>query len=118
MGKRKKAQRTRRTTLNLPAEALATAKGLARERGVSLSTVIGEALTAGLPVPPPAGRDQDIVAQLQRAFAGFTEEELAVLDGFDMKPPTRRHLPAGSRPETGPARRPFPPSRTSARKPA
>ncbi|TAN24254.1 MAG: hypothetical protein EPN33_00335 [Acidobacteria bacterium] len=59
MGKANKAHAKRRITLSLPVAALATAKRLARKRGVTLGTVVNEAVRDGLrvlaaaPPPPP-----------------------------------------------------------------
>ncbi len=50
MGKANKAHAKRRITLSLPVAALATAKRLARKRGVTLSTVVNEAVSDGLRV--------------------------------------------------------------------
>lgn len=89
MAKRRVGMKKRRTTLTLPAEALGTAERLARKRGVNLSTVVSEALADGLRVQTAAERSQEIVERYRRAFAGFSEDEMAILSGFEMEPAGR-----------------------------
>ena len=81
----------RRTTLTLPSASLAQAKRIARARGVTLSTVISEALSEGLRVNTSAERSREVLSSYKTAFSGFSPEELAILDGVILKPiPKRR----------------------------
>jgi len=76
----------RRTTLTLPADALSDAERIARSRNVTLSTVIAEALTDGLQLRAAAKRGEQVLRAYEQAFAGFSEEELMVLDGIVLEP--------------------------------
>jgi hypothetical protein len=76
----------RRTTLTLPADALSDAERIARSRNVTLSTVIAEALTDGLQLRAAAKRGEQVLRAYEQAFAGFSEEELMVLDGIVLDP--------------------------------
>jgi VIT1/CCC1 family predicted Fe2+/Mn2+ transporter len=57
---------------------------------VSLSTVIGEALSAGLKLQTATGRSEDIIENYKKAFAGFSEQELDILDGIILQPEGRQ----------------------------
>lgn len=72
----------RRTTLTLPAESLAEAQRIAHSRKVNLSAVVTEALDAGLRLQMAAKRSDEVLKNYRKAFSGFTEEELAILDGI------------------------------------
>ena len=76
----------RRTTLTLPADALSDAERIARSRNVTLSTVIAEALTDGLQLRAAAKRGEQVLRAYEKAFAGFSAEELMVLDGIALEP--------------------------------
>lgn len=76
----------RRTTLTLPADSLGESERIARSRNVTLSTVIAEALTAGLQLGAEGKRGEQILRAYEQAFAGFSEEELMVLDGIVLEP--------------------------------
>jgi len=78
-----------RTTLTLPADSLKEAHRIARVRKVNLSTVIAEALSEGLRVQTAAERSQEVLERYQKAFTGFTDEELALLDGVILEPASR-----------------------------
>ena len=80
----------RRTTLTLPAESLSEAQRIARARKVSLSAVIAEALAEGLRVQTAAERSEEVLAGYRKAFSGFSDEELAILDGVILEPVRRR----------------------------
>ncbi|MGH9465788.1 MAG: hypothetical protein ACRD1Y_00370 [Terriglobales bacterium] len=82
MAKARSGQHKRRTTLTLPSQALSTAERLARKRGVNLSTVVSEALTEGLRVQTATEKSQEILERYQRAFSGFSDDEMAILDGI------------------------------------
>ena len=71
----------RRTTLTLPADSLTEAQRIAHARKVNLSTVIAEALSDGLRLQTAAGRSEEVLENYKRAFSGFSEQELAILDG-------------------------------------
>ena len=80
----------RRTTLSLPADYLIRAQRIARRRKVNLSTVIEEALAEGLRLQTMAERSNEILDRYKKAFSGFSEEELSLLDGMILEPSTRR----------------------------
>lgn len=77
----------RRTTLTLPAETLSEAKRIAGVRHVNLSTVISEALSAGLRQLAAAERSQQVLDAYKRAFGSFSDDEMLVLDGVMVEPP-------------------------------
>lgn len=77
----------RRTTLTLPAGTLASAERLARVRKVKLSTVIAEALDEGLRIQTAAERSEELLRLYQRAFSGFSENDVLLLDGILLGPP-------------------------------
>jgi post-segregation antitoxin (ccd killing protein) len=76
--------------LTLPADALTQAERIARARKVNLSTVISEALSDGLRLHAAAGRSEQVLAAYKTAFAGFSDEELAILDGIIPEPEAGR----------------------------
>ena len=80
----------RRTTLTLPVDSLAQAERIARSRNVNLSTVIAEALSEGLRRHADAKRSEEVLDGYRKAFAGFSDEEMAILDGVILKPVGRR----------------------------
>jgi hypothetical protein len=80
----------RRTTLTLPADSLGKAQRIARARKVNLSAVISEALDEGLRAHEAAERSEQVFQAFRRAFAGFTEPEIAILDGVIMEPVKKR----------------------------
>lgn len=71
-----------RTTISLPAASLSAAKRVAKARRVKLSTVVAEALDESLKQQQAKDRAKAAFARYQRAFAGFNEEELMILDGI------------------------------------
>lgn len=79
----------RRTTLTLPADSLAQAERIARARKVNLSSVISEALSEGLRVHASAERSEQVLSAYKKAFSGFTDEEMKILDGIILEPPAR-----------------------------
>ena len=79
----------RRTTLTLPSDTLSYAEHIARARKVNLSSVIAEALAEGLRAQRSADRSRDVLKAYQRAFSGFSERELALLDGIVLEPADR-----------------------------
>lgn len=76
--------------MTLPSDSLAKAKNIARARRLNLSTVISEALAQGLRLHEAAERSEEVFAQYRKAFSGFTEDEMAVLDGVILEPSSRR----------------------------
>ena len=80
----------RRTTLTLPADSLTQAASIARARKVNLSTVISEALANGLQAYAATQRSEEILSAYRKAFTGFSEEELLLLDGVVLDPPRKR----------------------------
>ncbi len=81
---------TRRTTLTLPADSLLQAEKLARARHLNLSAVVAEALAEGLRITGAAARGAAVLKNYERAFAGFSESELMLLDGIVMEPKKAR----------------------------
>ena len=79
----------RRTTLTLPSEVLAYAERIARSRKINLSTVISEALAAGLRAQQAAERSDQVLKSYRQAFSGFSEPEMLLLDGVLLRPPDR-----------------------------
>jgi hypothetical protein len=84
------APRKRRTTLSLPADSLARLSAIARARKVNLSTVIGEALSEGLRLQTTAERSNEVLGRYRKAFSGFSEDEMSVLNGVILEPTTRK----------------------------
>ncbi len=80
----------RRTTLSLPAESLAQVERIARARRVNLSTVVAVALSEGLRTKAATERSEAIIEAYRKAFAGFSEEESAILDGI-IPDPAKNH---------------------------
>ncbi len=80
----------RRTTLTLPADSLSHAERIARARKVNLSTVISEALSDGLRKHIAAERSEQVLDAYKRAFAGFSDEQMPVLDGVLLDPVRKR----------------------------
>lgn len=78
----------KRTTLTLPAASLLQAQRLANQRRVTLSTVISEVVSAGLEIESAKQRRTQILDNYRKAFSGFTEGELAILDGVILEPVT------------------------------
>jgi hypothetical protein len=76
--------------LTPPADSLGEVERIARSRNVTLSTVIAEALTDGLQPGASAKRGEQVLRAYEQAFAGFSEEELMVLDGIALEPPPAR----------------------------
>jgi len=62
------------------------AERIARARQVSLSTVISEVLSEGLRLHAATERSEQVLNAYRKAFAGFSNEELMVLDGVLLEP--------------------------------
>ena len=93
--KRQRRHRTadtskRRTTLTLPADSLTQAGRIARARKVNLSTIISEALANGLRIHAAAERSEEILNAYKKAFGGFSEDEMLLLDGIVLDQPRKR----------------------------
>jgi hypothetical protein len=80
----------RRTTLTLPVASLAQAERIARARKVTLSTVISEAISEGLRVHAALERSEQVFEAYKKVFSGFTDDEMAILDGIILEPVSRR----------------------------
>ena len=80
----------RRTTLTLPADSLTQAERIARARRVNLSTVVSEALSEGLKLHAAAERSEQVLNAYKKAFAGFSDDEMSILDGVILEPANRR----------------------------
>ena len=78
----------RRTTLTLPAESLLEAQRIARARKLNLSAVVAEALAEGLRLQTTAERAEEVLNSYKKAFSGFSDDELAILDGVMLEPET------------------------------
>jgi post-segregation antitoxin (ccd killing protein) len=76
----------RRTTLTLPSDSLMHAERIARARKVNLSTVVSEALSEGLRVHTAIERSEQVLSAYKKAFAGFSNEEILLLDGMVLEP--------------------------------
>ena len=76
----------RRTTLTLPADSLAAAQRIADTRKVNLSTVIAEALNEGLRLQMSGERSDEVLEGYKKAFAGFSDEDISLLDGVVLEP--------------------------------
>jgi hypothetical protein len=90
MSRRHSTLRKRRTTLSLPADSLSEAQRIARARKVNLSTVIGEALSEGLRLQTTAERSNEVLERYKKAFSGFSEDEMAILNGVILQPTARK----------------------------
>jgi hypothetical protein len=80
----------RRATLTLPTQDLLHAERITRSRKVNLSTVVAEALAEGLRVQAATERSEEVLNSYRRAFGGFSDEEMMLLDGIILDPPERR----------------------------
>jgi hypothetical protein len=80
----------RRTTLTLPVDTLSHAEQIARQRNVSLSSVVAEALDEGLRVHASIQRSEEVLKAYQQAFSGLSQEELMILDGIILEHATAR----------------------------
>jgi Post-segregation antitoxin CcdA len=80
----------RRTTLTLPADSLTEAQRIAHARKVNLSTVIAEALSEGLRLQSAAERREEVLESYKKAFGGFSDVEMSILDGVIFAPTSRR----------------------------
>jgi hypothetical protein len=76
----------RRTTLTLPVESLTEAQRIAHARKVNLSSVITEAVNAGLRLQIAAERRDEVLESYRKAFSGFSDEEMSILDGVILEP--------------------------------
>jgi hypothetical protein len=72
--------------LTLPVDSLTQAQRIARSKNVTLSTVIADALSEGLRRHADANRSEEVLDGYRKAFAGFSDEEMALLDGVILKP--------------------------------
>ncbi len=72
--------------MTLPPESLAKAQGIARARRVGLGAVIQEWVAEGLRADAARHRRDEILANYRKAFAGFSDDDLAVLDGIMLHP--------------------------------
>jgi post-segregation antitoxin (ccd killing protein) len=80
----------RRTTLTLPADSLAQAERIARARKVNLSVIVSEALSDGLRIHSAAERSEQVLNAYKKAFMGFSDEEIMVLDGVVLESASKR----------------------------
>jgi hypothetical protein len=90
---RKPVSLKRRTTLTLPADSLLQAQRIADSRHVNLSTVIAEAVATGLQSENAKQRADQVLDNYRKAFSGFSEDELAIIDGVMLEPVVATHRP-------------------------
>jgi hypothetical protein len=57
---------------------------------VNLSTVIGEALSEGLRLQTTAERSNEVLERYKKAFSGFSDDEMAILNGVILEPVTKK----------------------------
>ncbi len=57
---------------------------------MKLSAVIAEALSDGLRLQTVAERKKELLDGYKKAFSGFSDEELSILDGVILEPTKRR----------------------------
>jgi len=79
----------RRTTLTLPVDLLTQAQRIASAREMSLSTVIAEAVTAGLRSHAAPERSEEVLSGYKKALAGLSRADVAILDGVILESPAR-----------------------------
>ena len=96
---------TRRTTLTLPSQSLDLAERIARERHMNLSSVIGQALQRGLREEEQIQRSDAVLEAYKQAFAGFTPDELLLLDGI-LTEERQPRKPVQGRQRTGSGKQP------------
>lgn len=100
-----KHSRSRRTTLTLPEGCLEIAERIARERHLNLSSVVSEALQRGLWEEEQAQRSEAILHAYSKAFAGFSADQLLLLDGVVSEElPAEKHIPEKRRIRDGAGR--------------
>jgi post-segregation antitoxin (ccd killing protein) len=87
--RRLKRAKKRRTTVTLPSDLLERAERIARERRVNLSTAISDALAEGLRADAAGRRAEAVLAAYRKAFQGFSDEEMAILDGVVLERGTK-----------------------------
>jgi len=56
---------------------------------VNLSAVIAEALSEGLRLQTAAERSEEVLEGYKRAFSGFSDAEMSILDGVILEPAAR-----------------------------
>lgn len=66
------------------------AERIARARKVNLSTVVAEAMAEGLRMHSAAERSEQVLSAYQKAFLGFSPQEMLVLDGIIVEPNRKR----------------------------
>jgi hypothetical protein len=84
------ARGKRRTTLTLPADAIAQAKRLAGAKDVSLGTIVSQALTEGLRIQLAAERSRELLEAFRKPYEGLSDEEMMILDGVILEPKRRK----------------------------
>ena len=67
--------------MTLPSDSLIQAQKIADSTRVNLSTVISEMMSAGLQIESARQRRNQILENYRKAFAGFSDDDLAILDG-------------------------------------
>jgi hypothetical protein len=76
----------RRTTLTLPEDLVRRAELLAEQRRQTLSATVADLMERSLrSFPARQSGNVDVLSHLRKAFAGFSEEEMLLLDGIVME---------------------------------
>jgi len=88
---------SRRTTLTLPSQCLELAERIAKKRHMNLSSVVGEALNRGLREEEQIQRSESVLESYKKAFAGFSSDELLLLDGILTEEPQPEKAAQGKR---------------------
>ena len=78
----------RRTTLTLPADSLLQVQRIADSRHVNLSTVMAEVVATGLHAENAKQRSSQVLDNYRKAFSGFSDDEIAILNGVMLEPIT------------------------------
>jgi post-segregation antitoxin (ccd killing protein) len=76
--------------VTLPADSLNEVKRIAHARKVNVSTVIAEALNEGLRTQMTAAQSDQVLESYKKAFSGFSEEQMSILDGIILEPASGR----------------------------
>jgi hypothetical protein len=76
----------RRISLTLLSDTLMQVERIARTRKMNLSAVVSEMLSDGLRAHTNAERSEQVLRAYKKAFAGFSDQEMLILDGVSLDP--------------------------------
>jgi hypothetical protein len=79
----------RRISLTLLSDTLMQVERIARTRKMNLSAVVSEMLSDGLRAHTSAERSEQILRAYKKAFAGFSDQEMLILDGVSLDPASK-----------------------------